>query len=87
MIGLLAICLNSRAAGWPASNIIEVAAPVGFPKLPVPSLRKLPDNGLARTPPMGWASYNKFGLAVDDKLIREVADALVTTGMRDAGYD
>jgi hypothetical protein len=35
---------------------------------------------------MGWASYNKFGLAVDEKLIRAVADSLVTTGMRDAGY-
>src|SRR5258707_8763601 len=48
--------------------------------------RKLPDNGLARTLPMGWGSFNKFGLTVDDKLIREVADALVTTGMHDAVY-
>jgi len=35
---------------------------------------------------MGWASYNKFGLAVDEKLIRAIADSLVATGMRDAGY-
>lgn len=86
MTGFLAICLNNRAVAWRVGDIIEAPVPTGFPTLPVPPLRKLPDNGLARTPPLGWASYNKFGLAVDDKLIREVADALVTTGMRDAGY-
>ncbi len=44
------------------------------------------DNGLARTPPMGWNSWNKFGCNVSDKLIRGVADAMVASGMRDAGY-
>src|SRR5918911_276430 len=44
------------------------------------------DDGLARTPPMGWNSWNKFGCDVSEQLIREVADALVSTGMRDAGY-
>jgi alpha-galactosidase len=44
------------------------------------------DNGLARTPPMGWNSWNKFGCNVSEQLIREVADALVSTGMRDAGF-
>ncbi len=42
--------------------------------------------GLALTPPMGWNSWNHFGCNVDEKLIRETADALVSTGMRDAGY-
>ena len=44
------------------------------------------DNGLARTPPMGWNSWNKFGCDVSDKLIREVADAMAANGMREAGY-
>ena len=44
------------------------------------------DNGLAKTPPMGWNSWNKFGCNVSEKLIREMADAVVSTGMRDAGY-
>lgn len=44
------------------------------------------DNGLALTPPMGWNSWNKFGCQVSEKLIREVADAIVASGMRDAGY-
>ncbi len=44
------------------------------------------DNGLAKTPPMGWNSWNKFGCKVSESLIREMADSLVTSGMRDAGY-
>ena len=55
-------------------------------KLSLPPLRDLPSNGLAETPPMGWGSYNKFGLTVDDKLIRSIADAMVDSGMSDAGY-
>ncbi|MEZ5424868.1 MAG: glycoside hydrolase family 27 protein [Pyrinomonadaceae bacterium] len=41
---------------------------------------------LAKTPPMGWNSWNGFGCNVDEKLIRETADAIVSSGMRDAGY-
>ncbi len=45
------------------------------------------DNGLARTPPMGWNSWNKFGCDVSEKLIKETADAMVASGMKDAGYE
>lgn len=41
---------------------------------------------LALTPPMGWNSWNKFGCDVSEKLIEEMADALVKSGMKDAGY-
>ena len=44
------------------------------------------DNGLAKTPPMGWNSWNKFACNVSESLIKEMADAMVATGMRDAGY-
>ena len=44
------------------------------------------DNGLARTPPMGWNSWNRFGCNVSAELIRGMADAMVSSGMRDAGY-
>ncbi len=44
------------------------------------------DNGLARTPPMGWNSWNKFGCSVSDALIRAQADAMVSSGMAAAGY-
>jgi alpha-galactosidase len=42
--------------------------------------------GLADTPPMGWNSWNKFGCNISEKLIRETADAMVRSGLRDAGY-
>ncbi len=44
------------------------------------------DAGLAMTPPMGWNSWNHFGCNVNEQLIRDTADSLVSSGMRDAGY-
>ena len=41
---------------------------------------------LAQTPPMGWNSWNKFGCDVSDQLIREMADAMVSSGLQAAGY-
>ena len=43
-------------------------------------------NGLALTPPMGWNSWNTFGCDIDEAVVRREADALVSSGMRDAGY-
>jgi len=44
------------------------------------------DKGLASTPPMGWNSWNKFGCNVSEDMIRQMADAMVKSGMKDAGY-
>ncbi len=41
---------------------------------------------LAHTPPMGWNSWNTFGCRIDEQTLRETADAMVASGMRDAGY-
>jgi alpha-galactosidase len=46
--------------------------------------QKFPD--LALTPQMGWNSWNKFQGRVSEELIRQTADAMVTNGMKDAGY-
>jgi len=43
-------------------------------------------NGLALTPPMGWNSWNKFACNVNEKIVRDTADAMASSGMRDAGY-
>ena len=43
-------------------------------------------DGLALTPPMGWNTWNKFACKVDEALIRNTADAMVASGLRDAGY-
>ena len=53
---------------------------------PFPAFQPISSNGLSKTPPMGWNSWNKFAGRVDDKSVREMADAIVSSGMRDAGY-
>lgn len=42
---------------------------------------------LAKTPPMGWNSWNTFGKDISDSLIRETADAFIDQGLKDAGYE
>ena len=44
------------------------------------------DNGVALTPPMGWNSWNKFGCNVSEDLLKSMADGMVASGMKDAGY-
>ncbi|GGH01581.1 hypothetical protein GCM10011586_16570 [Silvibacterium dinghuense] len=51
-----------------------------------PAIQPVPWNGLAKTPPMGWNSWNLFADKVDDATVRTMADAMVSSGMRDAGY-
>lgn len=41
---------------------------------------------LAKTPPMGWSSWNKFGGNINENSIREIADAMVSSGLADCGY-
>lgn len=43
-------------------------------------------DSLAQTPPMGWNSWNKFACHVSEDLIKSVADAIASNGMKDAGY-
>ena len=46
------------------------------------------DNGVARTPPMGWNSWNKFACKdVNETVVRAQADAMVSSDMKDAGYE
>src|SRR5450432_2702956 len=44
------------------------------------------NNGLALTPPMGWNNYNHFGCAVGASIIEQQADAMVSSGLKAAGY-
>ena len=46
-----------------------------------------PSENLALTPPMGWNSWNKFACNVSEGMIRSMADAMVKSGMKDAGYE
>jgi alpha-galactosidase len=74
-----------RRKRWIRAAAGVFAAAALFLALGHPGLRAL-DNGLALTPPMGWNSWNKFGCKIDEKTVREIADAMVSSGMREAGY-
>jgi alpha-galactosidase len=77
----------------PDNELIEMVAHPAPPgegampaRLPLPALHNVASNGLAQTPPMGWNSWNKFAGRVDDAAVRGMADAMVASGMKDAGY-
>lgn len=44
------------------------------------------DNSIAKTPPMGWSSWNVFHGDINETQIKQIADAMVSSGMKDAGY-
>src|ERR1039457_2385823 len=68
------ILLSAFATKKPVVAVVAHRAP--RPKINQPAL----------TPQMGWNSWNKFADKVNEQLIRETADAMVASGMKDAGY-
>src|SRR6266550_2853089 len=60
--------------------------PHAFAQPDTPSKLPFPSANLALTPPMGWNSWNKFGCNVSEDMIKSMADAMVKSGMKDAGY-
>jgi alpha-galactosidase len=60
--------------------------PPPIPKIALGPMQDVKSNGLAKTPPMGWNSWNKFRNKVSDQVVREIADAMVKNGMKAAGY-
>jgi alpha-galactosidase len=82
---------NGGGRGGPAPMILKKVSSentykAANPHAPFPPFKPIPPNGLAKTPPMGWNSWNKFAGRVDDKSVRGMADAIAASGMRDAGY-
>lgn len=45
------------------------------------------DDGLAKTPPMGWNSWNVFGKALNEQNVKETADAIVASGLQEVGFE
>jgi len=62
-----------------AALTFAVLAPAQTPPPPTPAQ-------IAPTPPMGWNSWNRFAGKVTDADVRAAADAMVSSGMKDAGY-
>jgi alpha-galactosidase len=73
---------RSLLASIAAACVLSLALP---PRQAAAQVHRL-DDGLARTPPMGWNTWNKFACDVSEQLIEETADAMVSSGMKDAGY-
>jgi alpha-galactosidase len=86
--------LNEKAPGVRPGEVIErkgtlqrVSREVVYPeRLSLPPLADQPDNGLVRTPPMGWNSWNHYHDQFDDATVRQMADAMISSGMAAAGY-
>ena len=57
---------------------------LGLLLLPASTLAK--DNGLARTPPMGWSSWNAYGGHQSEQMMRDTGDQLVAKGLAKLGY-
>jgi len=79
-----------RRADAPLTEVVAHRVPNGEGAMPAriepPALHKVPYNRLAKTPPMGWNSWNKFAGRVDDATVRTIADAMASNGMKEAGY-
>jgi alpha-galactosidase len=72
-------------------QLLRLVLAILLTALAVPVLSSAPpaqalENGLGRTPQLGWNDWNSFGCNVSDTLIRQTADAMVSSGMAAAGY-
>ena len=77
--------MYARVRSWASlATLIVVIASVVTVVSPGPAMAL--NNGVGRTPPMGWNTWNTFGCNIDEALIRQTADAMVANGMRDLGY-
>ena len=77
----IAASLSVAVLGF--ASLIAAQAPTA-PKVPAAKAAAAP--AVAQTPPMGWNSWNFFFEKVTDKNIRDSADQIVASGMKDAGY-
>jgi alpha-galactosidase len=79
----------SRVASAVVAGLIGLvlcSAVPGRPVVPVPPVALTAAGSPAVTPPLGWNSWNSFGCGVTESAVRQAADAMVSSGMRDAGY-
>ena len=67
-------------------NVISLSAALAVSLLSLSYAANAQSAAVAQTPPMGWNSWNYFAGRVTDKDIRDSADQIVASGMRDAGY-
>jgi len=81
LAGASLTCLSLNAQTKTPAAAKPLAAPAQSAAKP-----QLAPPQVAKTPPMGWNSWNYFAERVTDKNIRDSADQIVSSGMKDAGY-
>jgi alpha-galactosidase len=69
-----------------AALTVAAAVLVLFASAPDQPPARAAEGSPAVTPPLGWNSWNSFGCGVTEAAVRQAADAMVSSGMRDAGY-
>lgn len=69
------------------SFIVRLFSSLLFITISISSTAQSNNKLLAPTPPMGWNSWNAFEVKINEAQIKQIADAMVSTGMRDAGYE
>src|SRR4051812_4273542 len=77
---------RDRLVHAPYAERMRIVLAVVAAALALPAPAAAVDDGLARTPPMGWSSWNRFGCGIDEHTVRETADEAVRSGRREAGY-
>ncbi|XP_021292051.1 alpha-galactosidase-like isoform X2 [Herrania umbratica] len=86
----LSLAVGLALVVWSVSNGDEVAAADRMVGRSTDSFRLMRRttlaNGLGRTPPMGWNSWNHFGCDIEEKAIKETADAMEARGLAKLGY-
>lgn len=63
-------------------KILNIAAVILFSLLYAQKFENV-----AKTPPMGWNSWNTFEVNINEELVKKTADIIVSSGMKDAGYE
>jgi alpha-galactosidase len=78
VLGLLVLFFSFTISGCVKKSSEKIAAQQ--------SEVRTSEDQLALTPPMGWNSWNSFGVNVSEQVIREVADVMAASGLKEAGY-
>lgn len=83
MTGMTQMTLNNMRRVFFFIAVVAMMATSAFAQQPTATTER---GKLAPTPPMGWMTWNMFKDDISEQLIKETADAMVESGLRDAGY-
>ncbi|MFP8886252.1 glycoside hydrolase family 27 protein [Streptomyces mangrovi] len=81
------VSLRGRLPRLLAAAVLTVTACVTASTASAGTTAEAAPGSPALTPPLGWNSWNSFGCGITEAQVRQAADAMVSSGMRDAGYE